>query len=93
MLHYNTYMYIYIYMLDFLASSQVKVEGIKIDRLYDEPLHQVLIELIKSHRMINLVMALSFMRFSSWFAHCSVFSVSIQICLHLREFCSDYIYI
>lgn len=76
----------YVLSNDFLVSSQVKVEGIKIDRLYDEPLHQVLIELIKSHRMINLVMALSFMSFSSWFAHCSVSSVSIQICLQLREF-------
>lgn len=38
-------------------------------------------------------MALSFMRFSSWFAHCSLFSISISKFVFIwGEFCSDYIY-
>lgn len=67
--------------------GKAKVEGIKIDRLYDEPLHQALIELIKSHRMINLVMAFSFMRFSSWKSK-SALSAAFHVHRQKPSFCN-----
>lgn len=67
--------------------GKVKVEGIKIDRLCDEPLQQVLVELITSLRMTKLVMAFSFMRFSSWKSK-SAISAAFHVNRQKPSFCN-----
>ncbi|GMH24670.1 hypothetical protein Nepgr_026513 [Nepenthes gracilis] len=69
--------------------GKVKAEILKIEK-YEEPIQKIIVELIMEYRITKLVMAMTFMRSSSWRSK-SAISGSFYVHRNKPEFCDLYI--